>query len=93
MTQRVFEEFLYTFNCVDPEIVIRTSGEIRLSDFLLWQSSFSLLHFHDVYWPEFSVNYLYLTVILFQLQYKKQQVNIPPFLLFFDSFLGEERRM
>lgn len=46
---------LYTADSPHPELVIRTSGETRLSDFLLWQSSCSYLHFTGVLWPEFSV--------------------------------------
>jgi undecaprenyl diphosphate synthase len=37
----------------DPELVIRTSGEQRLSNFLLWQSAYSELHFSDCLWPDF----------------------------------------
>jgi undecaprenyl diphosphate synthase len=38
----------------DPDLVIRTSGEQRISNFLLWQSAYSELHFPDVLWPDFS---------------------------------------
>jgi len=38
----------------DPELLIRTSGEQRLSNYLLWQSAYSELHFTDVLWPDFS---------------------------------------
>ena len=44
---------LYTHELPDPDILIRTSGEERLSNFLLWQSANSLLCFYDVYWPSF----------------------------------------
>lgn len=44
---------LYTFGQPDPDLVIRTSGERRLSGFLLWQTAHSQLHFCDVYWPAF----------------------------------------
>jgi len=44
---------LYTHGLPDPDILIRTSGEERLSNFLLWQSANSLLCFYDVYWPSF----------------------------------------
>jgi ditrans,polycis-polyprenyl diphosphate synthase len=40
-------------SCPDPDLVIRTSGELRLSNFLLWQSAFSELFFSDVMWPDF----------------------------------------
>jgi short-chain Z-isoprenyl diphosphate synthase len=45
--------FLYAPDLPDPELIIRTSGEIRLSGFLLWQSVFSEFYFTDVYWPAF----------------------------------------
>jgi short-chain Z-isoprenyl diphosphate synthase len=46
-------EHLYTRGQPDPDLVIRTSGEIRLSGFLLWQSAHSEFYFCDVYWPDF----------------------------------------
>ncbi|MDR2281284.1 MAG: undecaprenyl diphosphate synthase family protein, partial [Gordonia sp. (in: high G+C Gram-positive bacteria)] len=44
---------LYTSGQPDPDLVIRTSGEQRLSGFLLWQSAYSEIWFTDAYWPEF----------------------------------------
>jgi undecaprenyl diphosphate synthase len=41
--------------CLAPDIILRTSGEARLSDFLLWQSSYSLLYFSDRMWPDFGL--------------------------------------
>jgi len=53
--ERVFESFLYTSHMSkqDPDLIIRTSGEERLSGFLLWQSAYSELCFLDIYWPDF----------------------------------------
>jgi short-chain Z-isoprenyl diphosphate synthase len=45
--------YLYSPNLPDPDLIIRTSGDIRLSGFLLWQSAYSEFHFTDVFWPEF----------------------------------------
>lgn len=45
---------LYTGDLPDPDLVIRTSGEERISNFLLWQSAYSELYFTDVFWPSFS---------------------------------------
>ena len=45
--------YLYTVGLPDPDLIIRTSGEARLSGFLLWQSVHSGFYFTDVYWPEF----------------------------------------
>ncbi|MCS7115994.1 MAG: polyprenyl diphosphate synthase [Nitrososphaerota archaeon] len=55
ITQKIIEENLYTAHLPNPEpdLVIRTSGEERLSGFLLWQSAYSELVFLDVYWPDF----------------------------------------
>jgi short-chain Z-isoprenyl diphosphate synthase len=46
-------EHLYTKGQPDPDLVIRTSGEQRLSGFLLWQTANAEFHFTDVYWPDF----------------------------------------
>ncbi|MGA2768160.1 MAG: polyprenyl diphosphate synthase [Candidatus Bathyarchaeia archaeon] len=53
--EQVFEQHLYTSHMPnqDPDLIIRTSGEERLSGFLLWQSAYSELCFLDVYWPDF----------------------------------------
>lgn len=51
-------EHLYTKGIPDPDLVIRTSGEKRLSNFLLWQSAYSEFVFTDVYWPDFSPAHL-----------------------------------
>lgn len=48
-----FENYLYTSNIPDPDLVIRTSGEYRLSNFLLMQSAYSEFYFSQVYWPDF----------------------------------------
>ncbi len=52
ISDEVIEQHLYTAGIADPELIIRTSGEERLSGFLLWQSAYSELYFADVYWPE-----------------------------------------
>ncbi len=53
VTSETIAQYLYTPDLPDPDLIIRTSGEIRLSGFLLWQSAFSEFYFSDVYWPEF----------------------------------------
>jgi undecaprenyl diphosphate synthase len=50
----VFRELLYAPDMHDPELLIRTSGEQRISNYLLWQLAYSELHFTDVLWPDFS---------------------------------------
>ena len=54
ITQDVFSNYLYTKYIPDPDLVIRTGGEKRLSNFLLWQSAYSEFVFSDVYWPDFT---------------------------------------
>ena len=51
--ENIFESYLYTEGIPDPDLIIRTSGEERLSGFLLWQSAYSELYFTEVYWPAF----------------------------------------
>ncbi len=46
-------QYLYTYGLPDPDLIIRTSGSIRLSGFLMWQSTYSELYFTDVLWPAF----------------------------------------
>lgn len=54
ITQEKFEEYLDTKGIPDPDLVIRTSGEKRLSNFLIWQCSYSEFYFTDVLWPDFN---------------------------------------
>ncbi len=54
INEKLFSQYLYTFDIPDPDLVIRTSGELRLSNFLLWQAAYSELYFVDVYWPDFT---------------------------------------
>jgi undecaprenyl diphosphate synthase len=53
-TEDEFRALLYAPEMHDPDLIIRTSGEQRLSNYLLWQSAYSELHFTDVLWPDFS---------------------------------------
>lgn len=53
-----FSEYLDTSGIPDPDLMIRTSGEHRISNFLLWQSAYSELYFSDVPWPDFDKNHL-----------------------------------
>ncbi len=50
----LFENYLYTFDMPDVDLLIRTGGEKRISNFLLWQSSYAEFVFFDKYWPEFT---------------------------------------
>jgi undecaprenyl diphosphate synthase len=53
-TEEDFAKLLYAPEMHDPDLVIRTSGEQRLSNYLMWQTAYSELHFTDVLWPDFS---------------------------------------
>jgi undecaprenyl diphosphate synthase len=53
ITEKDISERLYTFNIPDPDLLIRTSGEKRISNYLLWQSAYSELWFTKAYWPDF----------------------------------------
>ncbi|KAK3096619.1 hypothetical protein FSP39_001745, partial [Pinctada imbricata] len=66
VSEDLIEQCLYTSRSAHPDLLIRTSGEVRLSDFLLWQSSYSCLAFVKVLWPEFSVWHLYAAVLQYQ---------------------------
>ena len=52
--QEAVSKRLYTADMPDPDLVIRTSGEERISNFLLWQMAYSELYFTDVFWPSFA---------------------------------------
>lgn len=53
ITPEEIGKYLYTYDMPDPDLIIRTSGEVRLSGFLLWQSAYSEFYFCDAYWPAF----------------------------------------
>ena len=54
ITESSIEGYLYTAGIPDPDLLIRTSGELRLSNFLLWQAAYAEFYFTDVLWPDFS---------------------------------------
>lgn len=56
--EKFFEKNLSTYNIPDPELIIRTSGEERISNFYLWQAAYSELYFTDILWPDFNKNEL-----------------------------------
>jgi undecaprenyl diphosphate synthase len=58
--------YLSTKHIPDPELLIRTSGEYRLSNFLLWQIAYTELHFTDVLWPDFTGDDLYKAILDYQ---------------------------
>ncbi|MFY7965527.1 MAG: isoprenyl transferase [Chitinophagaceae bacterium] len=66
ITHEVLQQYLCTKNIPDPEMIIRTSGEYRISNFLLYQLAYSELYFTNTRWPEFRKNNLYEAIIDFQ---------------------------
>lgn len=59
INEKVFSSYLFTAGMPDPDFLIRTSGEMRISNFLLWQLAYTELYFTDVNWPEFSAQELH----------------------------------
>jgi len=64
--ESIINEHLYTHNLPDVDLVIRTSGEHRISNFLLWQIAYAEFYFIDVLWPDFSEEDLYKAIISYQ---------------------------
>jgi undecaprenyl diphosphate synthase len=60
--EKIFQQYLYTTDIPDPDLIIRTSGEQRLSNFLLWQAAYSEFYFTNVMWPDFDKNQLEIAV-------------------------------
>lgn len=66
ITEDLFSKYMYTKEMPDPDLIIRPSGELRLSNFLLWQSAYSELWFSDVKWPDFNEEQLKLAIADYQ---------------------------
>jgi undecaprenyl diphosphate synthase len=64
--EQMLADRLYTRDCPDPDLLIRTSGEQRISNFLLWQIAYAELHISPVLWPDFSRHELYEAIVDFQ---------------------------
>ena len=71
--EKTFEKYLYTSHMPnqEPDLIVRTSGEERLSGFLLWQSAYSELAFLDVYWPDFRLIDLLRAMRTFQIRKRR----------------------
>ncbi|MBI4379197.1 MAG: isoprenyl transferase [Nitrospinae bacterium] len=66
ITPILFQSYLYTQNLPEPDLLIRTSGELRISNFLLWQIAYTELYFTDVLWPDFKEDDILRAIIEFQ---------------------------
>ncbi|HQL24287.1 MAG TPA: undecaprenyl diphosphate synthase family protein, partial [candidate division Zixibacteria bacterium] len=64
--EELFSSFLYTAGLPDPDLLIRTSGEMRISNFLLWQTSYTELYVIDTLWPDFGRIELFQAVADYQ---------------------------
>ena len=64
--ESIINEHLYTQNLPDVDLLIRTSGEQRISNFLLWQIAYAELYFTDVFWPDFAKEHLYKAIVNYQ---------------------------
>ena len=71
ITQELVSNYLYTKNIPDPDLLIRTSGEKRISNYLLWQIAYSEIYVTDTYWPEFNKEKLAQAIIEFGLRQRR----------------------
>jgi undecaprenyl diphosphate synthase len=65
VTEDLIGHYLYTADCPDPELIIRTSGEFRTSNFLLWQAAYSEYYVTTTYWPDFDKEELYKALLAY----------------------------
>jgi undecaprenyl diphosphate synthase len=66
LNENIISQYLYTAGIPDPDLLIRTSGELRISNFLLWQIAYTELYFSDKLWPDFGVDDLEAAVEAFK---------------------------
>ncbi|MCL2392540.1 MAG: isoprenyl transferase [Oscillospiraceae bacterium] len=66
LDEETFSKYMYSSGLPDPDLIIRPSGEMRSSNFLLWQSAYSEFYFTDVLWPDFSATELDRAIIAYQ---------------------------
>ncbi|MCC9168666.1 isoprenyl transferase [Pontibacter harenae] len=66
LNEKAFEKYLSTAGLPDPELLIRTSGEQRISNFLLWQLAYTELYIMELLWPDFRKEHLYEAILAYQ---------------------------
>lgn len=71
LTEEKFSEYLYTANLPDPDLLIRTSGELRISNFLLWQIAYSEIWITKIYWPDFRKKDIFQAFIDYQVRERR----------------------
>lgn len=79
--EQLLSSYLYTRDMPDPELLIRTSGEQRISNFLLWQLAYTELYFPEKFWPEYDREDLYYAILVFQQRERRfgqtsEQINV-----------------
>lgn len=62
VTEQMFADYLSTGNIPDPDLFIRTAGEQRISNFLIWQMAYTEFYYTDVFWPEFNEQQLHMAL-------------------------------
>jgi undecaprenyl diphosphate synthase len=65
LTEELFSSYLFTHGLPDPDLVIRTSGELRVSNFLIWQAAYAELYATPVYWPDFGRQDLFEALVAY----------------------------
>jgi len=81
INQELFSRYLSTSNIPDPELLIRTSGEMRISNFLLWQMAYTELYITELLWPDFRKEHLIEAIVSYQKRERRfgkisEQVNL-----------------
>jgi len=66
ITEALFSQYLYTASLPDPDLLIRTSGEMRISNFLLWQLAYAEIYVTDTLWPDFDINEFHRALAAYQ---------------------------
>jgi undecaprenyl diphosphate synthase len=66
ITEQTINDHLWTYFMPDPELLIRTGGELRISNYLLWQCAYSEFYFCDTYWPDFDEEALHKAIADYQ---------------------------
>ena len=71
VTKQEIQKYFYTSNLPDVDLLVRTGGELRLSNFLLYQSAYAELYFTKLLWPDFGIDDFYRSIISYQLRVRK----------------------
>jgi undecaprenyl diphosphate synthase len=77
INEKLFSSYLFTSGIPDPDLLIRTSGEMRISNFLLWQTSYTELYITSTLWPDFDEDDFYTSILEFQSR-ERRFGKVPP---------------